>query len=91
MTQAITHAPFQEDQIASINAFQQSGRSHPLTCGNSNNGMLVAGKQGLTCPFCTSTQHPFPCLLFFGIMPTREGALPLDERPHVRRELSWPT
>ena len=62
-------APFSPEQVASLNAYQSSGRMHPFTCaGNRHDGVhrayqaehggdlgqLVATETG--CPVCASTQ-----------------------------------
>lgn len=40
---------FTEDEILSLNEFQQSGSMHPFTCQNCRNE-LVATKEGWMCP-----------------------------------------
>ena len=58
-------APFNEEQIKSINEFQQSGAFHPFTCGSGRRtdadhtdgeGLLVATADGMICPFCDYRQ-----------------------------------
>lgn len=41
-------APFSQDQVRSINAYQRDGLYHPFTCGESH--PLVATGMGLYCP-----------------------------------------
>lgn len=62
-------APFTVDEVASLNAYQQSRAFHPFTCGNGNRtdtshmdgeGVLVASTDGWRCPFCDYTQHWCP-------------------------------
>ncbi len=54
---SVVYAPFQEDQVNSINACQKSGYFHPLTCGNnSNHPPLVATEEGLICLKCNYQQ-----------------------------------
>lgn len=54
-----------DDQVASLNAFQQSGYLHPFTCGSGQRtdakhldgeGLLVATPHGWICPYCDYTQ-----------------------------------
>lgn len=53
---------FTDDQVESINAFQQAGIMHPFTCGNdgcrarNNSPELVASRSGLRCEHCGYTQ-----------------------------------
>jgi hypothetical protein len=50
-------APFDVAQCASINAYQESERLHPLTCGvDSDHGLLIAYRDGLECPDCSYRQ-----------------------------------
>lgn len=59
-------APWTEEQVASLNAYQASGRYHPFTCANRSEpghqerhgdlGVLVATKDGWICPDCDYTQ-----------------------------------
>ena len=49
------HAPFNQDQVASLNAFQQSGAFHPFTCAKGSH-TLVATPEGWTCPQDDYTQ-----------------------------------
>jgi hypothetical protein len=67
MTGKIT-APFTDDQVKSLNAYQVSGVMHPFTCahcrdqlgtyadGVFNDRLLVATNEGWTCPTCDTTQ-----------------------------------
>jgi len=53
----MTQAPFDPDQVASINAFQKAGVMHSFTCGTDLCGAsLVAEERGLKCPKCEYTQ-----------------------------------
>jgi rubredoxin len=61
-------APFSEEQVAALNTYQRSGRSHPFTCagtrmddahaaykeqhGDPDWGLLVATPEGWLCPVC---------------------------------------
>jgi hypothetical protein len=62
----LIRAPWNDDQIDSLNSFQRAGVMHEFTCGNSR-GMnptlehsqrfpLVATKDGWICPYCDYTQ-----------------------------------
>lgn len=52
MTDTI-RAPWTEQQIAALNAYQRSGRMHPFTCGNEQHKLhqtLIAERDGWYCP-----------------------------------------
>lgn len=58
-------APWTADEVASLNAHQQSGVFHPFTCGSGRRtdadhkdgeGVLVATAEGWRCPFCDYRQ-----------------------------------
>lgn len=56
-------APFNADQVASLNDFQGSGVAHPFTCANATDlphrddrGVLIATEQGWVCADCDYTQ-----------------------------------
>lgn len=61
----MTRAPFDAEQIASINEYQASGVFHPFTCGGKDcDAELVATVTGMVCPRedCPYVQdwvHPF--------------------------------
>lgn len=67
-TDPLTHhirAPFTQDQVWSLNAYQDSAPFHPYTCpnrtthpddGRRDRGILIATTLGWTCPHCTYTQ-----------------------------------
>ncbi len=47
------YAPFTEDQVASINAYQKSGVFHPFTCGCGDcRAVLRANTHGMVCDAC---------------------------------------
>jgi hypothetical protein len=49
-------APFDDAQVASINAYQESERLHPLTCGvDSDHGLLVAYRERARLPRLRAT------------------------------------
>ena len=51
-------SPYTDDQVASINSFQDVGRFHPFTCGTAACGTrLLAVNAGLLCPKCNYTQQ----------------------------------
>jgi hypothetical protein len=54
----IIHEPFTEDQIKSLNEFQQRAIWHPFTCGNNHaeDDLLIAAETGWVCPNCDYTQ-----------------------------------
>jgi hypothetical protein len=67
MTDRIT-APWTEDTIAALNAFQRSGRMHPFTCGNEQHRMhqtLIAEADGWHCPdeTCDYRQNWAPAVM----------------------------
>lgn len=52
-------APFTDDQVASLNAFQDSGTMHPFTCNRPwCEGVLKAEADGLWCAaqYCSYVQ-----------------------------------
>lgn len=49
----IVVAPFSEEQVLCLNAYQQSGMMHPFTCGGLHDGqspVLTATVDGWVCP-----------------------------------------
>lgn len=54
------YAPFDEEQVKSINSFQREGMMHPFTCGSisehDGEDILIAFVDGLYCPMCDYTQ-----------------------------------
>ena len=62
MTDAdLVHAPFTDEQVEALNAFQKLGYFHPFTCGHDHDGdrILVAANDGWHCvyPGCEYTQN----------------------------------
>jgi hypothetical protein len=49
------HAPWDDDQVASLNGFQSAGWVHPFTCTKGSH-TLVATPKGWICPHDTYTQ-----------------------------------
>lgn len=57
-TEKVT-APFTEEQVRNLNAFQFTMNLHPFTCGTNsrhNGGRLIARTEGWFCPDCDHTQ-----------------------------------
>lgn len=54
----VSHAPWTEDQISSLNDYQASGRFHPFTCVMPGHGALTAITSGWIClePDCRYRQ-----------------------------------
>jgi len=59
----IINAPFTDDQVASLNAYQRSGAGHPFTCGNDccpgareGERVLEADRYAWHCPRCSYLQ-----------------------------------
>lgn len=62
----MSKAPWTEEQVACLNAYQAHGRYHPFTCPNRSEeghqerhgdlGVLVATTDGWVCPDCDYTQ-----------------------------------
>lgn len=59
-------APWTQDQINSLNAYQLSGVCHPYTCGGGSRkddrhldgeGVLIATPDGWMCPYCDYRQE----------------------------------
>ena len=59
-TEFVITAPWTEDQVATLNAFQHSGLTHPFTCGAEHDmhQTLIAEPDGWHCPDadCSYTQ-----------------------------------
>ncbi len=60
-----------DEQIQEFNEYQKSGIFHPFTCGSGNRcddkhldgeGLLVATKDGVICPYCDYRQSWIPAL-----------------------------
>ena len=51
-------APFTQEQVDGLNAYQKAGIFHEYTCGNEHEGnrILVATVNGLRCPTCDYNQ-----------------------------------
>lgn len=50
-------APWTDEQVATLNYYQESGVFHPYTCGGEKcRADLVATVNGWTCPQCDYTQ-----------------------------------
>lgn len=48
---------FSEDEVESLNAYQDAGVMHPFTCGNcSGHRDLIATREGWHCPDCDYRQ-----------------------------------
>jgi hypothetical protein len=57
MTEKIS-APWTDEQVTNLNAYQQGDVWHPFTCGNdSRHRDLVATRDGWICPDCDYTQN----------------------------------
>ncbi len=60
MSPGKVRAPWKEEQVAALNAYQQMGRFHPFTCGEDHptHSILVAEPAGWRCPVqgCPYTQ-----------------------------------
>jgi predicted RNA-binding Zn-ribbon protein involved in translation (DUF1610 family) len=54
--EGVATAPFNEAQVDSLNAYQQSGVGHPYTCTCGNHISMTATKDGLVCPVCGRVQ-----------------------------------
>jgi hypothetical protein len=57
----IIRAPFTDEQVENLNAWQKMGWIHEYTCGNKDKhpkdtGSLIATKKGWVCPYCNYTQ-----------------------------------
>jgi hypothetical protein len=51
-------APWSDDQVKSLNAFQRSAKVHPYTCGGDVcHEVLVATMNGWVCRSCGYTQN----------------------------------
>lgn len=52
-----SHAPWNDETIARLNAHQHDDRFHPYTCGYDSRHILVATREGWKCPECDYTQN----------------------------------
>jgi hypothetical protein len=63
MANVLSHAPWTDAEVESLNAYQQSGVFHEFTCGGDEcRATLVASRDGWACPECGYEQgwaHPF--------------------------------
>ncbi len=58
MNPKLLYAPWSEDEVQSLNAYQASDSFHPYTCQCVHGVVLVAIKDGWTCPnSCGYTQN----------------------------------
>lgn len=62
----IIKAPFTEEQVKSLNFYQENQKYHPFTCGSGNRiddkhldgqGILLATENGWICKYCSYTQN----------------------------------
>jgi hypothetical protein len=58
------YAPFSQDQVTALNAFQSNPRNHPFTCDNpvciiedGTSAPLIVRERGWICPSCSYTQN----------------------------------
>lgn len=60
MEDALVRAPFDADQVTSLNGYQADGSFHEFTCGNdgcpAEQAVLVAAEDGWRCPSCSYAQ-----------------------------------
>jgi ribosomal protein S27AE len=49
-------APFTDDEVASLNAYQKSNLGHPYTCECGDHVILIATTDGWVCSRCAYTQ-----------------------------------
>lgn len=57
MTQELNKAPWTDEQVKSLNKYQQCSWVHPFTCGGKNcRRVLVATPNGWICPKCDYKQ-----------------------------------
>jgi hypothetical protein len=56
MSEAVS-VPFTDDQVASLNAYQEAESCHPFTCGTDGcQAVLRAERDGWRCPSCDCRQ-----------------------------------
>ncbi len=51
----MVYAPFDDEQVALMNRYQNSGDFHPYTC--CDHQTMVMTREGLTCPKCQTVQN----------------------------------
>lgn len=56
--ESIIEAPWTNEQVANLNAWQRAGHVHEFTCPNHHDGsrVLIATVDGWRCPSCIYTQ-----------------------------------
>lgn len=52
----LSYAPWTEDEVQSLNDYQDARMMHPFTCGNNSNDVLEATADGWICLFCEYIQ-----------------------------------
>ena len=63
----VLNAPWTDEQVIRLNAFQRKGKMHPFTCPNRSDpwhesfdgndvGLLIADSDCWYCPYCDYTQ-----------------------------------
>lgn len=58
--QGVVQAPFDDDQVESLNAYQRAGVLHPYVCGrDSSHYPLVASPEGWRCLFGVDSGDPY--------------------------------
>lgn len=82
-------APWEDDEVKSINGYQLAGIMHPFTCINrgrddhmDTEGIMLAEEEAMYCPFCAFLQtwvHDFMAdwswqKKFFNLKALRSGA-----------------
>lgn len=94
MADGLVYAPWTEDEVVALNAFQRSGRMHPFTCGGEHplHQTLIAERDGWHCPDeeCSYTQDWAHAFMADSLMlemlperPTDPSMLPSETNPRA--------
>jgi hypothetical protein len=91
----VTAAPWTDGQVANLNRYQRAGVFHPFTCGRRDEhrddpGVLVAGRDGWTCPADDCDYRQAWALPFMAAPPTRAMAAAEASMQRMRKLAAEP-
>lgn len=81
------YAPFTDAEVSALNAYQESGDGHPLTCMCGDHIPLIATNDGWVCKNCAYTQNWAVAWMCYHVTVTfkRQGFTSIDEKDPVKR------
>lgn len=80
-------APFTDEEVSALNAYQKKGDEHPFTCKCGDHTLLIATNDGWICKNCAYTQKwawEWMCNRVTGTF-KRQGFTSIDEKDPVKR------